>query len=83
MSQSGGWEPVWSRDGKELYYRNLEGSELMVVAVQAAPALEIGEPERLLDTPRMPPPVWYGALLQRFKRPKQRLRPRPSQDTET
>ena len=62
VSQSGGWEPVWSRDGRELYFRNLEGSELLFVDVQAGTALAFGEPKKLLDTPRLPPPIWWGAF---------------------
>ncbi len=42
VSQSGGWEPVWSPDGRELYYRNMDGSALMVVSVQTEREGEIG-----------------------------------------
>ena len=63
VSRAGGWEPVWSPDGRELFYRNVDGSALMVVTVEAEREVEIGEPEKLLDTPQMPLPFWYGSYL--------------------
>jgi serine/threonine-protein kinase len=43
VSQGGGNEPVWSPDGRELYYRgNVEGRpKLMAAAVRTAPELEV------------------------------------------
>ena len=46
VSTEGGEEPVWSRDGRELFYRN--GTELMVVSVEAgASGLRLGTPRSL------------------------------------
>ena len=59
VSRAGGWEPVWSRDGKELYYRNYEGTQLMVVTVDTETELRIGQPRKLFDEPNMPPPLSY------------------------
>jgi hypothetical protein len=48
VSLDGGTGPVWSRDGRELFYR--AGDDLMSVAVRALePALVLGERRRLFD----------------------------------
>ncbi len=44
VSPDGGSRPVWSRDGRELYYRR--GSRFMVVSVDSLPA-RIGKPVEL------------------------------------
>ena len=48
VSRGGAVEPLWSRDGDELYYRS---SDLKVVAVPfgATPTLELGPPQALFD----------------------------------
>jgi serine/threonine-protein kinase len=48
ISTSGGLQPMWSRDGQELYYR--EGDALMAVPVQLTP-LRAGAARRLFDLP--------------------------------
>ena len=47
ITTDGGGEVHWSRDGRELFYR--EGSRLMVVAVQTRPAFQAGKPKLLFD----------------------------------
>jgi len=47
ISPSGGLEPVWSRDGHELYY--LEGSRMMAVRIETQPELRPQSPELLFD----------------------------------
>jgi dipeptidyl aminopeptidase/acylaminoacyl peptidase len=47
ISIDGGTGPVWSRDGRELFYR--AGDDLMSVQVRTAGALVPGERRRLLD----------------------------------
>jgi eukaryotic-like serine/threonine-protein kinase len=42
ISTSGGQEPRWSRDGRELFYRN--GDAMMAVAVETKPAFKAGVP---------------------------------------
>ncbi len=42
VSSEGGWEPVWSRDGSKLYYRNLAGSRLMTVSIDASQTIKAG-----------------------------------------
>jgi serine/threonine-protein kinase len=51
VSQSGGSEPVWSRDGKELFYRGLADNrvELTVAEVRTTPRFEIVSQKRLFD----------------------------------
>jgi Tol biopolymer transport system component len=48
VSINGGVQPVWRRDGRELYYR--EGDWLMAVSVQLEP-FRIGVPQRLFEMP--------------------------------
>jgi eukaryotic-like serine/threonine-protein kinase len=51
MSQSGGSEPIWSPDGKELFYRGLIAGrvELTVAEVRTTPRFEIVSQKRLFD----------------------------------
>jgi len=44
--ESGG-QPVWSPDGKELFYRS--GSKMMVAAVQTEPSFSAGKPKVLFE----------------------------------
>jgi len=47
ISHRGGLEPVWSRDGHELYF--LEGSKMMAVKIETQPELRPQPPEVLFD----------------------------------
>ena len=47
ISTDGGMEPVWSRDGSKLFYRN--GKRIMVVPVQREPEFERGVPQVLFE----------------------------------
>ena len=49
VSTGGGFAPVWSVDGTELFYQN--GSQMMVVPVTTGPTLTLGAPEILFDGP--------------------------------
>jgi len=49
VSTSGGGYPVWSRDGKELYF--IEGDKLMAVPVSSSPSFEAGSPAVLFKIP--------------------------------
>jgi Tol biopolymer transport system component len=49
ISTNGGKEPVWSRDGRELFYR--EDTALMAVRVETTDTLRAALPERLFDGP--------------------------------
>jgi eukaryotic-like serine/threonine-protein kinase len=45
VSTGGGNSPLWSRDGKELFYRS--GDSVIAVAVETEPTLKLGKPEIL------------------------------------
>ena len=47
ISNDGGEKPVWSRDGRQLFYRN--GNKLMAVAIQTKPAFSAGTPRLLFQ----------------------------------
>lgn len=49
ISRGGGVEPVWSRDGRSLYYR--AGGEVWVTPVQLGPDFQAGASSRLFDLP--------------------------------
>jgi len=49
VTTSGGFEPRWRRDGKELFYLSLDGT-LTAVPVNAAETFESGPPQRLFQT---------------------------------
>jgi eukaryotic-like serine/threonine-protein kinase len=47
ISTEGGTEPVWARNGRELFYRN--GDKIMVVAVETKPGLAAAKPKPLFE----------------------------------
>jgi eukaryotic-like serine/threonine-protein kinase len=47
VSTGGGNTPLWSRDGRELFYRN--GDSVLAVGVQTAPIFEAGKPQVLFE----------------------------------
>jgi Tol biopolymer transport system component len=47
ISSGGGFDPVWRRSGRELYYRSRNA--MMVVAIATAPALNASAPKRLWE----------------------------------
>jgi len=47
-SVDGGTQPLWSRDGTELYY--VDGLALMAVSVTLEPVLTLGHPQRLFES---------------------------------
>jgi hypothetical protein len=49
VSTDGGTEPVWARDGRELYYRT--GDKMLAVAVGYSPALTLGQTRVLFESP--------------------------------
>jgi Tol biopolymer transport system component/tRNA A-37 threonylcarbamoyl transferase component Bud32 len=50
ITAQGGVEPKWRRDGRELYYLDLDG-KLMAVSVKTDPTFEAGATTELFDTP--------------------------------
>lgn len=49
ISTDGGTEPVWRRDGRELFYRSHD--RMMSVSIQTEPSFRAGEPETLFEQP--------------------------------
>jgi dipeptidyl aminopeptidase/acylaminoacyl peptidase len=49
ISRGGGREPVWSVDGRELFYRR--GNKMMAVPITMEPELEVGDPVELWEAP--------------------------------
>ena len=47
ISIQGGMEPIWSQDGRELFYRN--GDRMMAVAVETEPGFSAGVPRLLFE----------------------------------
>ena len=47
VSESGGTQPRWSRDGKEIFY--VEGDTLIAVSVNTKPTFSVGAMERLFS----------------------------------
>ena len=67
VSSNGGVEPVWARNGKELYY--LEGRNMMSVAVEAGAAFNFKPAARLFEstyTRDQQPPSYDVAADGRF-----------------
>jgi len=54
VSTSGGIDPVWSRDGRELFYLN--GDAMMIVEVRTSPAFTVGAPRKLFEGRYVPAP---------------------------
>jgi Tol biopolymer transport system component len=47
VSDGGGTNPIWSRDGRQLFFR--EGDDVLAADVETVPALAIGKPARLFS----------------------------------
>ena len=47
ISTDGGGDPVWSRDGRELFYLN--GTQMMAVDIETDPTFRPGTPTPLFD----------------------------------
>jgi eukaryotic-like serine/threonine-protein kinase len=47
ISSNGGDDPIWSRDGRELFYR--EGTKLMSVAIQTQPEFRAAAPHLMFE----------------------------------
>ncbi|MEE8129091.1 MAG: hypothetical protein V3T48_02300, partial [Vicinamibacterales bacterium] len=58
ISAGGGTEPVWSRDGQELFFR--DGPRMLVVEVSTEPAFEATNPRVLFEGDYLHDPVALG-----------------------
>ena len=47
VSTQGGTQPLWNRNGRELFYRN--GNKMMVVDVTTSPNLVLSQPRQLFE----------------------------------
>jgi Tol biopolymer transport system component len=54
VSTDGGTEPVWNRNGRELFYRN--GNKMVAVETTTQPSFSAGKPKLLFDSPYEPVP---------------------------
>ena len=57
VSTDGGTGPVWSRDGKELFYR--AGDDLISVEVLSSSPLKLGARRKLLDVSAFEPAYFH------------------------
>jgi eukaryotic-like serine/threonine-protein kinase len=55
VSNAGGMQPRWRRDGKELYYLSLDGA-MMAATVETSPNPQSEVPRRLFQTRLSPSP---------------------------
>jgi len=49
ISNEGGAEPLWNRNGRELFYRN--GDKIMAVDITTQPSFSAGKPKMLFEKP--------------------------------
>jgi serine/threonine-protein kinase len=49
ISTGGGSLPLWSRDGRELFFSSVDGRQMLAVPVQSGPTLVIGRPHVLFE----------------------------------
>jgi len=59
ISTAGGTRPAWSRNGRELFYLDVNGA-MMAVPVQTTPAFSAGKPTKLFDA------NWWAVLSGRM-----------------
>ena len=54
ISTDGGRKPVWSPDGRSIYYRAPDEKQIMTVPVTTEPRFRAGTPQLFLDGPYEP-----------------------------
>jgi len=54
ISTEGGTEPVWNRNGRELFYRS--GDRMMAVEIATQPGFDVGKPRVLFEGQYLPTP---------------------------
>jgi Tol biopolymer transport system component len=55
ISTEGGTEPIWNRNGRELFYRS--GDKMMAVDIAIQPSFAAGKPKVLFEGPYQPTPT--------------------------
>jgi serine/threonine-protein kinase len=61
ISTGGGRIPLWSRDGRELFFSNMVSRQMLAVAMQSGRTLVAGQPQVLFEF--MMPPIQGGFRL--------------------
>jgi len=51
VSAEGGWAPLWSPDGTEIFYQSEDGRRMMAVEIDTGPELRISDPGLLFEGP--------------------------------
>jgi serine/threonine-protein kinase len=51
VSREGATEPAWSRDGRRLFFRSLDGQSMLGVSVRLGETMALGQPRVLFSTP--------------------------------
>ena len=51
ISQNGGQEPLWARNGKQLFYRSTDGRQMWVADVRVDGSFSVGKPRLLFNVP--------------------------------
>jgi hypothetical protein len=49
VSIEGGWEPIWSRDGREIYFRTIDGKKVLAASFEAGSTLQVGRPRVVVE----------------------------------
>ena len=63
ISTEGGWEPLWSPDGREIYYRLSGGDQVMAVSfVPGEPSPQVGKPRLLFEGLFLANPFPHGRM---------------------
>ncbi|HEY4579611.1 MAG TPA: hypothetical protein VIG89_01130, partial [Candidatus Acidoferrales bacterium] len=57
ISTDGGTEPVWSPNGRELFYRS--GEKMMAVDIATQPSFAVGKPKVLFEGQYVPSPITF------------------------
>jgi serine/threonine-protein kinase len=62
VSTEGGYEPCWSPDGREIYYRRSGGDQMLAVSfITDGPSPQVGKPRLLFEgNYRVPPSIAFG-----------------------
>ena len=63
ISTDGGVLPLWSRNGRELFFGGLDGRQMFVVPVQSGTTLVAGRPQVLFEAAMMRRPLGLGRTI--------------------
>ena len=65
ISTGGGRLPLWSRDGRELFFSSLDGRQMLAVPVQSGTTLVAGRPQVLFEFAMLAIQAWESAVRHR------------------